>query len=1015
MILLISRWVDIKNVELVISEGIKNGKWIYISYKNNQNEITYYWIAIKDIDLKKKILYVSIFNDQKSLDSLDAIIKFDNILSAKLLEFTTYETPIKLIDKIEKNHEDAKWLKYESFNNNILRYYLKCNELDNDPFQKDTFLISGIDKDVLLKNKQIVLNEEQEKQVLNYIKNYDEKKMYDEINYLILSFLSIDENDKKYIVLYYDVRFNPSNKKLSICDIPRVNQSFLIRNKRHSLSSYIDIDPQEFTNNISNHLDQYLNEYTELIRANLRDGEMINQLPEFLILQRSISAILAPTYSTIEEKIENGNLDYPLKAFFGNTNRFGAKRKEPSIVIYDDKVNIDQMRVIYNSMKYPITYVQGPPGTGKTQTILNVILSAFFNSRTTLICSSNNKPINGILEKLKFSYKEEDDVPFPYIRLGNRGEVAKSTLRILDLYFFESKMEPDEEKINKIKNKTNEENKDLLVSLETYESKKELKSRIESAKRLLNSINNPSNRLYQNVKEQMEILINEYKQMPVVSNQDVLKLVTSVSEDRRFKQYMYFESIKYIKKLKTPRYSELINICKIKDDDDRVNAFNKWCTNDDNIKLLENVFPIIITTNISSARLGTANHTFDLVIMDEAGQCNCATALLPIARARQLLLVGDTNQLKPVVVLEDIINDYLKKEYAISSDYDYSKYSILDVMRKHDNISKNIMLTYHYRCGKKIIDFSNKRFYNGKLNLEYLSDEGNLYLLNVKNVNSKLRNENYEEAKAIIDYIKRNELKDTAIITPFKNQQILINSMLKENNINDVTCGTIHQVQGAEKNTIIISSSISPKTSKKTFDWIKNNSEITNVAVTRAKKNLIVVSDVEALNKLSTDKKDDLYNLVQYVANNGKSEVLPNKSYTIQIGNSNGSKSEDMFFQTLSHFCSVNNIFQAKRNVKLNTMFPNDPIITKSKFEFDVVLYQIEETDLIPKIAIELQGGEHFGNIDREKCDTRKSQICKEKGIILLEIPNSFAKSYETIKELILTSCGQKIEQLELF
>lgn len=576
-------------------------------------------------------------------------------------------------------------------------------------------------------------------------------------------------------------------------------------------------------------------------------------------------------------------------------------------------------------------------------------------------------------------------------------------------------MEPDEEKINKIKNKTNEENKDLLVYLETYENKKELKSRIESAKRLLNSINNPSNRLYQNVKEQMEILINEYKQMPVVSNQDILKLVTSVSEDRRSKQYMYFESIKYIKKLKTPRYSELINICKIKDGNDRVNAFNKWCTNDDNIKLLENVFPIIITTNISSARLGTANHTFDLVIMDEAGQCNCATALLPIARARQLLLVGDTNQLKPVVVLEDIINDYLKKEYAISSDYDYSKYSILDVMRKHDNISKNIMLTYHYRCGKKIIDFSNKRFYNGKLNLEYLSDEGNLYLLNVKNVNSKLRNENYEEAKAIIDYIKRNELKDTAIITPFKNQQILINSMLKENNINDVTCGTIHQVQGAEKNTIIISSSISPKTSKKTFDWIKNNSEITNVAVTRAKKNLIVVSDVEALNKLSTDKKDDLYNLVQYVANNGKSEVLPNKSYTIQIGNSNGSKSEDMFFQTLSHFCSVNNIFQAKRNVKLNTMFPNDPIITKSKFEFDVVLYQIEETDLIPKIAIELQGGEHFGNIDREKCDTRKSQICKEKGITLLEIPNSFAKSYETIKELILTSCGQKIEQLELF
>lgn len=1004
-----------RSIELIISEGIKKGKWIDISYKNNQNEITYYWIAIKDIDLKRKLLNVLIFNDQKSLNSLDATIKFENILSAKILEFTTYETPIELINKIEKNRNDAKWLKYESFNNNILRYYLKCNELDNDPFQKDSFLIDGVDKEILLKNKQITLNYEQEKQILNYIKNYDVRKLEGEINYLILSFLSIDDNEKKYIALYYDVRFNPATKKLSINDIPRVNQSFIIKNKKHSLNSYIDIDPQEFTNNITYHLNEYLNEYTELIRDNLRNNEIINQMPEFMILQRSISANLTPTYNIIEEKIENGNLEHPLKAFFGNSNRFGTKRKEPSIVIYDDKVNIDQMRVIYNTMKYPITYVQGPPGTGKTQTILNVILSAFFNSRSTLICSSNNKPINGILEKLSFSYKEKNDVPFPYIRLGNREEVAKSTLRILDLYNFQTKMEPDDEKINKIKDKTNEGNKDLLKYLEIYEEKKEIRARIESAVRLINSINNPYNRLYQNVERQIKKLKEEYKQMPAISNDDVLKLVTSVSKNKRFKQYMFFESIKYIKKLKTPKYAPLIEICKINDDKERVTEFNKWCTIDDNIKLLETVFPIIITTNISAARLGTANHTFDLVIMDEAGQCNCATALLPIARAKQLLLVGDTNQLKPVVVLEDVINKYLKEEYVITSDYDYCKYSILDIMRKHDNISKDIMLTYHYRCGRKIIDFSNKRFYNEKLNLEYLSDEGNLSLLNVKNINSKFRNENYEEAKAIVDYIKRNQLKDVAIITPFKNQQNLINLMLKENNINEVSCGTIHQVQGAEKDTIIISSSISPKTSKKTFDWIKNNSEITNVAVTRAKKNLIVVSDVEALNKLSTDKKDDLYNLVKYVANNGKSEVLPNESHTIQIGNSNGSKNEDFFFKTLSHFCSVNNTFQAKRNVKISTLFPNDKILSKSRLEFDVVLYKMEGIDLFPKIAIELQGGEHFGNLERERCDTRKSQICKEKGIVLLEIPNSFAKSYETIKELILLSCGQQIEQLELF
>lgn len=69
-------WRDVvmKNIELVISESIKRGKWMDISYINNLGETTYYWIAIKDIDLKRKLLFASIFNDQKSLDILEATI-----------------------------------------------------------------------------------------------------------------------------------------------------------------------------------------------------------------------------------------------------------------------------------------------------------------------------------------------------------------------------------------------------------------------------------------------------------------------------------------------------------------------------------------------------------------------------------------------------------------------------------------------------------------------------------------------------------------------------------------------------------------------------------------------------------------------------------------------------------------------------------------------------------------------------------------------------------------------------
>ena len=50
-----------------------------------------------------------------------------------------------------------------------------------------------------------------------------------------------------------------------------------------------------------------------------------------------------------------------------------------------------------------------------------------------LIFSSNNKPVDGILEKLKFKYNNEE-VNFPYLRLGNFEDVKKATLRIRELY-----------------------------------------------------------------------------------------------------------------------------------------------------------------------------------------------------------------------------------------------------------------------------------------------------------------------------------------------------------------------------------------------------------------------------------------------------------------------------------------------------------------------------------------------------------------------------------------------------
>jgi hypothetical protein len=64
--------------------------------------------------------------------------------------------------------------------------------------------------------------------------------------------------------------------------------------------------------------------------------------------------------------------------------------------------------------------------------------------------------------------------------------------------------------------------------------------------------------------------------------------------------------------------------------------------------------------------------------------------------------------------------------------------------------------------------------------------------------------------------------------------------------------------------------------------------------------------------------------------------------------------------------------------------------------------------------VIEINGGEHFGNKAREAGDKRKADICKQKNIAFLMIPNTFVKSYEQLREIILSSKDVVDTQLSL-
>ena len=984
----------------LIGRAIREGKYLNVSYTNKSEENTHFWMRILDINAKGE-LSVDVFNPTKDQPVLGAKVFISRIKKIEILKFSHYEVSESLIRKIS---EDESLLKYNfnGIDNNVLAYYLECYKANTDPFLHKCHLIENVDLDVLTKQNPFDLEESQRDQIIRDIYNDDYNRFYD--YELAVCDFSIDLDSKgKFVVAFRNLTFDPIAATLQIGSKIHFNPNFFIEGIKYSLSYYSDLSCSDFESSYIKDKNQTI----EDLRSNFRSGELPNTRPEVVVLGFQ-KIDISTVYDDISEEHSKEELTAPLRAFFQNLSLLDRKnRKEPQIVLYDNNVNIDQLQTVYNSLKYPITYVQGPPGTGKTQTIINIVVNCLTNNKTLLISSNNNTPIDGIREKLFLGTYKGKEIRFPILRLGNNERVAEAIQEIRKLFEFETRDVPKEDLLFNLKEKSRANNKVLLDMLKNYEERIDLEQNLDFVNGLL------SRGRYDLLEREKEKLVNKLQEIPETTDDNVKGIFEVIKDNYQLLQFFYFESLRYAKRLHTKGYSELIEIVYLEDSNERVREFNRWISIDKNLEEFTKVFPVILTTNISSRRLGS-KYKFDLLTIDEAGQCDIATSLIPISKCKNLVLIGDTNQLKPIVIFDESLNDQLMERFGVDETYDYFNNSILSVYSNIDSISRNILLRYHYRCGKKIINYSNMRFYKNLLNLNAINRLGEVKLIDVNNVNHKNRNSQIEESRAIVQYIKENDLSDVYIITPFRNQEEVINHYLKEakekGEIGDsVSCGTIHKVQGQENKTIIISTAISRDTHTKTYDWIKNNSQLINVGVTRAKENLIVVTDRKAIDILSK-RDDDLYALIDYVEKQGTSQVVESSVNKFSIGFSNDSKFEDEFYKTMNHYCSIRGS-KFKRNVKVIDLFPEEKDNEKvNKKEFDGVLYE----GITPKVVFELNGKEHYERKGTIRSDKIKKELLEAKGMQLMFIPNQYVKHYEFIRELLSKFKGD-IYQKTLF
>jgi hypothetical protein len=281
--------------------------------------------------------------------------------------------------------------------------------------------------------------------------------------------------------------------------------------------------------------------------------------------------------------------------------------------------------------------------------------------------------------------------------------------------------------------------------------------------------------------------------------------------------------------------------------------------------LLPRISPCMLMSPISVAQyLDIHKEPFDLLIFDEASQMPTSEAVGAMARAKQLIIVGDPKQMPPTNFFSSVHID----EEDLNEDLE----SILDDCEALSVPSKQ--LKWHYRSKhESLIAFSNSKYYENSLFTFPSPDdqESRVRLVKMNGVYDRGKTrQNLVEAKAIVeDLVRRIQLplhqrKSVGVVTFSSVQQTLIEDLLLEKfrqnpQLEEIALSfeepyfikNLENVQGDERDVILFSVCYGPDENghlalnfgplNRDGGWRR-----LNVAVSRARYEMVIYSSLTA-------------------------------------------------------------------------------------------------------------------------------------------------------------------------
>jgi very-short-patch-repair endonuclease len=311
-------------------------------------------------------------------------------------------------------------------------------------------------------------------------------------------------------------------------------------------------------------------------------------------------------------------------------------------------------------------------------------------------------------------------------------------------------------------------------------------------------------------------------------------------------------------------------------------------------------------TSLSARRIPFQPEFFDLLVVDEASQCDIASALPLLFRARRAVVIGDPMQLRHISTLSKQQDQQLLSKHGLLDDYSgwaYSPRSLFDLASSLCRSEDIVALRDHHRSHADIIEFSNELFYEGRLRMatDYnhlrrpRQNEPAVRWVQVQGRTVRPGTGgavNEEEARKVVAEIERllgqGYRGSVGVVSPFRAQANRILDLVNQRDgliprlmQMDFLADTVHKFQGDERDLMIFSPVVSVGTPATALGFLRSNPNLFNVAVTRARAALVVVGDQAAALNCGVDY---LSRFASYVNRIGEARQTPENAESKTYG-----------------------------------------------------------------------------------------------------------------------------------